>query len=80
VKVRDTWLRERIRLYPVPSTDAIAAGEHARRGDRDGAIRVMRTAVNDLFQSGQLVACVVASGILVETLLGRGTEADVAEA
>jgi hypothetical protein len=52
VKVRDTWLRERIRVYPVSSTDAIAAREHARRGDPNGAIRAMRAGVNDLFQSG----------------------------
>jgi hypothetical protein len=32
----------------------------------------MRTAVNDLFQSGQLVARVVASGSLVETPLDGG--------
>jgi adenylate cyclase len=65
-------LCERIRVYLVSSTDAIAAREHARRGDPDGAIQVMRTAVNDLFQSGQLVARVVASGSLVETPLDGG--------
>jgi hypothetical protein len=80
VKVRYTWLRERIRLYLVPHADVIVAREHARGGDRDGAIRMMRTAVNDLFQSGQLWACVVAIGILVETLLDRGAASDGVEA
>ena len=80
VQVRDTWLRERSRLYLVPSADVLVAREKARRGDRDGAIPVMRTAVEELFQAGQLVSFVLATGGLVEALLDRGGESDVAEA
>ena len=41
----------------------------------------MRAAVDDLFREGQLLAWgVPATGVLVETLLDRGADADVAEA
>ena len=62
-----------------PSTCGIAR-ERARRGDRDGAIPLMREAVDDLFRSGQLGYCVAATAFLVETLLERGAGGDVAEA
>ena len=57
------------------------ARERARRGDLDGAIPLMRAAVDDLVRGGQLLAWgVPATGVLVETLLDRGAGADVAEA
>jgi hypothetical protein len=41
----------------------------------------MRAAVDDLFREGQLLAWgAQATGVLVETLLKRGADADVAEA
>jgi hypothetical protein len=80
VQVRDMWVRERTRLYLVPSAEVAIARERARRGDRDGAIPVMRSATEDLFQAWQLGACVMGTAALVETLLGRGTEGDVEEA
>jgi hypothetical protein len=40
----------------------------------------MRPAVEELFQTGQLGTCVMATAILVETLLERGGEGDIAEA
>jgi hypothetical protein len=58
-----------------------SAGESARRGDRDEAIPLMRAAVDHLFPEGQLLGWgVPATGVLVETLLDRGADADVAEA
>jgi hypothetical protein len=80
VGVRDMWLRERSRLYLVPSADVAVAYEMARRGDSDGAIPVIRKAVDDLFQAGQRVAYALALAILVETLLDRGAERDIVEA
>jgi hypothetical protein len=74
------WLRERSRLYLVPSADVAVAYEMARRGDSDGAIPVIRKAVDDLFQAGQRVAYALALAILVETLLDRGAECDIVEA
>jgi len=80
VQVCDVWVRERTRLYLVPSAQAVAAPERARRGDPDGAIPVMRTAVNDLFETGQLTGGVLAAARLVEMLLDRGAHGDAAEA
>ena len=56
------------------------ARERAARGDRDGAIPMMRTVVNDLVQEGQLGYAVAAWLILFEMLLERGADHDVAEA
>jgi hypothetical protein len=49
--------------------------------DRDEAIPFMRAAVDHLFREGQLLTWgVPATGVLVETLLDRGADGDVAEA
>lgn len=56
------------------------AREMARRGDRDGAIPLMRAAVETLFAGGRLLAWgVPTAALLVHTLLERGADSDVAE-
>ena len=57
-----------------------AARERAGRGDRDAAIPVMRKAVDELHQAGRLGWGVWGTGVLVETLVERGAEGDMAEA
>jgi class 3 adenylate cyclase len=79
MQARDIWLRERV-LFLIPVTDLWAARETAGRGDRDAAIPVMRKAVDELHQEGQLFYGVWGTGLLVETLLERGAEGDLAEA
>jgi hypothetical protein len=79
VQARDIWLRERA-FFMIPVNDLFAAQERARHGDRDRAIPVMRQAVDDLHQAGRLGYGVWGTGILVETLLERGAEGDLAEA
>ena len=64
----------------MPLLDIYLALHSARIGDRDAAISVMGKAVDDLLQVGRLGYGMVGAGILVETLLARGTEGDVAEA
>jgi adenylate cyclase len=56
------------------------AYERARRGDREDAVAILRTAVDDSFGSGQLPHCFLATRALVETLLDRPDDGDVAEA
>ncbi|HEX4171696.1 MAG TPA: hypothetical protein VHY82_04390, partial [Acetobacteraceae bacterium] len=73
------WQRERMPSL-VPLTELLAAGERARRGDRDAAIAVMRKAVDELHQEGRLGYGVLGTSILVEALLERGAEGDLAEA
>jgi tetratricopeptide (TPR) repeat protein len=79
-QVRDMSLRDRFTLTAVPVVDVYTAQELARRGDRDEAIPLMRAAVDDLFNRGQLGWCVPPTGILVETLLARAAEGDLEEA
>jgi hypothetical protein len=67
-------------LHLLPIVDGYAARERARRGDRDGAIPVLRKAVDDLYQAGRPGYGVWATPVLVETLLDRSAEADLAEA
>ena len=79
VQVHDIWVRERA-LFLVPVTELWVARERARRGDRDAAIPVMRKAVDEMHQAGRLFYGVWGTGVLVETLLERGAEGDLAEA
>ena len=67
-------------LFLVPVADVWIARERAGRGDRDAAIAVMRHAVDELHQAGRLFYGVWGTGVLVETLVARGTAEDVAEA
>ena len=79
MQTRDIWLRKPA-LFQIPVTDLWTARETARCGDRDAAIPVMRQAVDELRQAGHLFYGVWGTGLLVETLLERGTEGDLAEA
>ena len=73
------WQREQAPSL-VPVTELLVAPERARRGDRDNAIAVMRKAVDEMHQAGRLGFGVWGTGLLVETLLDRGAEGDLAEA
>ena len=79
MQVRDMWLREPM-PFLIPVADLWAAREKARRGDRDVAIPVMRKVVDDLDQEGRPFYGVWGTGVLVETLLDRSAEGDLAEA
>ena len=59
----------------------LSARERALRGERDDEIALIRAAVDHLFRYGQLLAWgISATGVLVETLLDRAIEGDLAEA
>jgi class 3 adenylate cyclase len=80
-EVSDVFLRQGHNLSELPLLNIYSARERARRGDRDDALPVMRAAVDHLFREGQLLEWgIPATGVLVETLLDRGAESDVAEA
>src|SRR5262249_56388157 len=65
----------------LPLVNVYLARERARRGDRDSAIPLMRAAVDHLFREEWLLLWgTPATGVLVETLLDRGSQGDVAEA
>jgi hypothetical protein len=73
------WQRERMPSL-VPVTELFAARERAKRGDTDAAIPVLRAAVDELYEAGRLGYGVWGTGALVETLIERGAEGDLAEA
>src|ERR1700751_2423906 len=78
---RRCWARRWCTAGRLPSVNAYLARERARRGDRDDAIPLMRAAVDHLFREGQLLGWgIPVTGALVETLLARGADSDVAEA
>jgi hypothetical protein len=80
-EVRGVFLRGGHFLCDLPMLDVYVARETARRADRDQAIPLMRAAVDHLVRDGQLLSWgIPATSVLVETLLDRGAERDVAEA
>ena len=78
--VADMCQHERFYLSELPIVDLYAAWAHGKLGDVDASIPLMRDAANKLFETGQLAFCSAASGILVETLLKRDTDANISEA
>jgi class 3 adenylate cyclase len=79
--VSETLAHRGHNLADLPIVNVYLARERARGGDRDAAIRVMRAAVGDLIGNGQLLGWgVPATSVLVQTLLDRGADGDLAEA
>jgi hypothetical protein len=79
--VSNVFLRWGHNLGDLPIASVYMARERGRQGDPDEAIPLIRAAVDHLVSAGQLLQWgVAATGVLVETLLDRGTESDMAEA
>jgi hypothetical protein len=80
-EVSDVFRRRENVLGELPLVNVYLARERARRGDPDGAIPLIRATTEHRFLDGRLLAWgIPATGVLVETLLGRGTDNDAAEA
>jgi hypothetical protein len=80
-EVSELFLRQGELLGELPLVNVYLAHEWFQRGDRDDGISLMRAAVDHLFRDGQLLGWgVPATGVLVETLLDRGTDGDAVEA
>jgi class 3 adenylate cyclase len=80
-EVSDVFVRRGYLLAELPIVEVYLARQRARRGDRDEAIPLMRAATDHLFREGRLLLWgVAATGVLVEALLDRGADGDVAEA
>jgi class 3 adenylate cyclase len=79
--VSDAFLRRGHNLADLPIVDLYLARERAGHGDGDDAVLRMRTVIDHLIREGQLLAWgIPATGVLVETLLDRSAENDMAEA
>ena len=70
--------QEALRLNAVPSLEAFAAHARAAGGDLDGAIVQLRRAADDAFPNGNFATAEGVTFWLVEKLLPRGAEGDVA--
>ena len=80
-EVGEVFVRRGQNLGDLPIVNMYVARERARRGDRDEAIPLMHAATDHLFREGRLLLwSIPATGVLVETLLNRGADGDVAEA
>jgi AAA ATPase domain/Putative zinc-finger len=80
-EVGEVFLRRGFFLTDLPIVEVCLAREKAQRGDRDGAIPLLRVAADGQFREGRLLGwSIPATGALVETLLDRGAEGDLAEA
>ena len=81
-EVGEVFLGRGHNLAELPMVNVYLARERARREDGDAAVPLMRAAVDHLFREGQLLGVwgIPGTGVLVETLLDRGADGDVAEA
>jgi class 3 adenylate cyclase len=79
-QVRDAALRERFFMLALVIVDPEIAREKARNGDLDGAIELARATIDDMLDTGAMLWHGVVTTALVESLLERGADGDLAEA
>jgi adenylate cyclase len=79
-QARDAAAQGRFSVAAISGVDVQAAKEMVRTGDLDGAIALSRMVVDGEFEAASVVARVVATEVLVEALLQRGSDADLGEA
>ena len=79
-QVRDLSLTGRLFSWELWYVDCYIAQDRAARGDRDGALSLMRAAVKELIHAGLFPHCDTSTGALVEMLLDRGADGDIGEA
>lgn len=77
--LRKTFLQQRILLNELPIVDVYLARESARSGDVAVAIAGVRRAVDVMYARNLIGYNIPAISVLVETLLDRGTQADLIE-
>ena len=79
-ELRDMLVTERYAVNLVASIDAYFARQSAVQGDVEGAAEQLRAITDELFNSEYYWPFESATGLLVETLLDRGSANDLAEA
>jgi adenylate cyclase len=79
-QVREAGLQKRISLIVVPVVDLQIAKDRLRTGDLDGAIELSQTVIDDLFSRGEMIYRGPPTSVLVEALLRRNADGDVAHA
>jgi adenylate cyclase len=79
-QLREAAVQGRFTLQIVPVVDIHLAQQKARSGDLDDAVALARAVLEDLFDSGGTIWSVLATTVLVEALLRRGADGDLAAA
>jgi adenylate cyclase len=79
-QVRQAVLREQFNGTMVPIVDLQYAKENIRNGDVANAIELSRAVVEQQYETEEIEFCGAAVAVLVESLLARGTDADLQEA
>ena len=79
-QVHDMCLSGRFYLSELRPVDVYTARGRASRGEREEALPLMRAAVEEMFHAGQFAHCDASAVTLVEMLLDRGADGDIAEA
>ena len=77
---RETALRDRVNQAALQQLKVERAKEQARTGDLDAAVTRLRAVVEEQFRSDGLMFLGAGVTALVESLLERGSEADLSEA
>ncbi|BBZ13537.1 adenylate/guanylate cyclase domain-containing protein [Mycobacterium branderi] len=77
---RHAILEKRFMMGEVHAIELETAKQRARTGDHDGATEILRALVDHEIATGSLIYRGAAVAALVETLLQRGTQADLQEA
>jgi adenylate cyclase len=78
--IRERALNQRFSMTLLPITNICTARYKAQLGEIEGAIECSRAAVEQLFGDGLSIWSPPTVAVLVESLLGRGSDADVREA
>jgi hypothetical protein len=79
-EVRAMALDQQFALVCVPIADILAARRKANEAAFDDAIELARAALDNLTSSGDMIWQGPAASTLVESLLGRGADGDIAQA
>ncbi len=79
-QIRDMCLHHRFTMSELPVLEAFSAYDRARDGHHEGDLAQIRKSLDDLFVGGQYMYIVGATALLVQALLSRADENDLAEA
>jgi adenylate cyclase len=79
-QIRDIAMRRRYSRTAIPMIDAFVAQDLALKGDLDGAIELSRGVVDEEIDGGGVIFIPMATNVLVDAVLQRGTDADIQEA
>ncbi|RDH75513.1 zinc-ribbon domain-containing protein [Mycolicibacterium moriokaense] len=79
-QVKDSWERQNVMLSELAIFDMLSGRERADAGDFDQAVALLRKSAGQMLGRGQRTYWILATGVLVETLLDRGAKGDVDEA